>query len=187
LDYIEKNAPHPGPIDNRALWHLIFNNKEVQRKRDYYIVEKNIWNFLHGIYNGGPILHKDKKEVNSETVSVRSSTTSLGASIGNIIFEKYNPSSICGNMNHHEHNIIAEEDHEEEKYKIKTIKEESEEIKENKESKIIKPENSLNHINIVQKEGEIEEFSDEEDLEEEEFEDEGEYEEEESEVSDFND
>lgn len=184
MDYIEKNAPHPGPIDNRALWHLIFNNKEVQRKRDYYIVEKNIWNFLHGIYNGGPILHKDKKEVNSETVSVRSSTTSLGASIGNIIFEKYNPSSICGNMNHHEHNIIAEEDHEEEKYKIKTIKEENEEVKENK---IIKPENSLNHINIVQKEGEIEEFSDEEDLEEEEFEDEGEYEEEESEASDFND
>lgn len=86
LDYVDGDGPHPGEIDNRALWYAIFNKKEVKRKEDFYVVDKKIWEFLHAIYKGGPILHKEKKEVNSETVSVRSSVTSLeGTCIGNII------------------------------------------------------------------------------------------------------
>jgi hypothetical protein len=77
LDYVDGDGTHPGEIDNRALWHAIFNNKEVERKKDFFIIDKKIWILLHQIYSGGPILHKTKKEVNSETVSVRSSITSF--------------------------------------------------------------------------------------------------------------
>jgi hypothetical protein len=59
--------------------------QEVKRKRDYYIVDQKVWEFLHGIYGGGPILHKEKKDVNFDTVSMRSSTSFEGTSIGNNI------------------------------------------------------------------------------------------------------
>ena len=93
---------------------MIFNNEKVERKRDYYVVDRKIWDFLHGIYGGGPILHKQKKEVNSETVSVRSSTTSLGTNIGNVMpTENYQNSFIDGSIADNQHQIIAEEDNEE--------------------------------------------------------------------------
>lgn len=95
LDYVDGEGPHPGPIDNRALWHSIFSKKEVKRKRDYYIIDQKVWEFLHGIYNGGPILHKEKKEVNLETVSVRSSVTSFeGTNIGNMVSDTVSQSDM---------------------------------------------------------------------------------------------
>lgn len=96
IKYVTSDGVHPGPIDNRALWYLILNNKSVVRKKDYYIIDQKIWEFLHGIYTGGPILHKDgRKETNSETVSVRSSLTSFdGTSVGNMNIETISQSDL---------------------------------------------------------------------------------------------
>jgi hypothetical protein len=86
LDYVDGDGVYPGEIDNRALWHSIFNKKEVKRKEDYYIIDKKVWVLLHRIYSGGPILHKEKKEVNFETVSVNTSITSFdGTNYGYIV------------------------------------------------------------------------------------------------------
>lgn len=95
IDYVTGDTPYPGPIDNRTLWHLIFSKTEVKRKRDYYVIDAKIWEFLHGIYGGGPILHKEKNEVNSETVSMRSSITSFeGTSAGIVITETVSQSDL---------------------------------------------------------------------------------------------
>ena len=95
IDYVTGDRPYPGPIDNRTLWHLIFSKNEVKRKRDYYVIDGKIWEFLHGIYGGGPILHKEKNEVNSDTVSMRSSMTSFkGTSAGIVITETASQSDL---------------------------------------------------------------------------------------------
>ena len=95
FNFASKDGPHPGPIDNRALWYAIFNKKHVERTKDYYVVNQKVWDFLHNIYAGGPILHKEKREVNFETVSMMSSITSFeGTNIGNMVTDTVSQSDI---------------------------------------------------------------------------------------------
>jgi ubiquitin C-terminal hydrolase len=97
LDYVSGDSSNPGPIDNRSLWHLIYNKLEVVHKKDYFVLDEKVWEYLHEIYQGGPILHKHKKQVNLDTVSMRSSTTSFeGASVWNMISDNVSQSDIGG-------------------------------------------------------------------------------------------
>ena len=111
VKYVTSNGSHPGPIDNRALWHNIFNEKKVERGADYYIIDQKIWEYLHNIYTGGPILHKEKNDVNSETVSVRSSLTSFdGTSVGGAGIETETQSNFGAGVSRE--NSIPKFDHE---------------------------------------------------------------------------
>ncbi len=59
------NVPRypPGQITNTKIQNILSNGKNLKENIDYYMVNKDCWEFLFNIYGGGPSIFKKKDSI----------------------------------------------------------------------------------------------------------------------------